>query len=85
MTDDDVLVGQLAAEIREYLEENPEAADTAEGILQWWIVQRRLLRGIPAVDRAIKRLVDEGFLEEVHTADGRSIFRAARRGDGSPD
>jgi Fe2+ or Zn2+ uptake regulation protein len=79
MSDDDVLVDELANEIREYLAKNPEAADTAEGILQWWIVQQRLLRGIPAVVRAIERLVDEGFLEEVKTADGRSIFRAARR------
>jgi hypothetical protein len=79
MSDDDDLVGELAAEIREYLAENPEAADTAEGIVQWWIVQRRFARGLSAVSRAIKRLVDEGFLEEVKTADGRSIFRAARR------
>jgi hypothetical protein len=79
MGDDDDLVGELANEIREYLAENPDAADTVEGILQWWIVQRRLLRGIPAVGRAIERLVDEGFLEEVKTADGRSIFRAAHR------
>jgi hypothetical protein len=83
MSDDDTLVDELAAEIRAYLDRNPYAADTLDGIIQWWIVQQRFLRGIHAADRAVKRLIEQGRMEEVHARDGRSVFRAVRRaGDG---
>jgi hypothetical protein len=84
MSDDNTLVDELAAEIREYLDQNPNAADTLDGIVQWWIVQQRFLRGIQAADRAVKRLIEQGRMEEVQAPDGRSIFRAVpRAGDGA--
>lgn len=85
MTDGDDLVDQLAAEIQAYLEAHPHAADTLDGIVQWWIVHQRFMRGIQATGRAVERLVAEGRLEEIRTPDGRVIFRAARpvRGGGS--
>ena len=44
----------------------------------------RFMRGIQATGRAIKRLIAEGWMEEIHTADGRVIFRAARQVGNSP-
>jgi hypothetical protein len=85
MSDDDTLVRELAAEIREYLDQNPNAADTLDGIVNWWIVQPRFLRGIHATGRAVKRLIEQGRMEEIHTPDGRTIFRAVRRAGDSVD
>jgi hypothetical protein len=78
MPDDDALVDELAAEIRAYLKAHPNAADTLDGIVQWWIVHQRFLRGIQAAERALDRLVGEGQVEKIRTADGRVVFRAAR-------
>jgi hypothetical protein len=78
MPDDDALADELATEILAYLKVHPAAADTLDGIIQWWIVHQRFVRGIQATERALERLVTEGRLEKIPTADGRVIFRAAR-------
>jgi hypothetical protein len=84
MSDDDTLVDELAAEIREYLDQNPHAADTLDGIVQWWIVQQRFLRGLHAAGRAVKRLIEQGRMEELLTPDGQVIFRAVRQQGNGP-
>jgi hypothetical protein len=81
MADDDALVQELSAEIRAYLDAHPEAADTLDGIVQWWIVHQRFLRGVQAAGRALDELVAQGVLEKIRTADGRDIFRARRTPD----
>ncbi len=73
---DGPLIDELAAEIEAYIDAHPDAADTLENIVNIWIVQQRVLRGIHAARQAIGRLVEEGRLEEVQTPDGRTIFRA---------
>jgi hypothetical protein len=77
MHDEDALVDKLAAEILTYLEAHPDAADSLDGIVQWWIVHERFLRGIAATGRALERLVDEGRMECITLADGSVIYRAA--------
>jgi hypothetical protein len=79
MADDDALVDELAAEILTYLQAHPDAADSLEGIVQWWIVHDRFLRGVAATGRALDRLVDEGRMERITLAGGSVIYRAAGR------
>src|SRR5262249_52494108 len=76
--DDDAIVDEIAAEILAYLEQHPEAADTLEGVVQWWILQQRFLRGIQSTNRALEGLVAQGQLERVRSADGRTIYRGGR-------
>ena len=76
MPDDAPFIDQLAAEIRAYIDAHPDAADTLEHIVNIWIVQQRFLQGLHAARGAIGRLVEEGWLEEIQTPDGRTIFRA---------
>lgn len=82
MCDDDAWVEELAYEIRTYLRAHPQAADTLGGVVQWWIVHARFLRGVQATSRALDRLVADGEVERIQTADGRTIFRAARERHG---
>jgi len=43
---------------------NPGAADTAQGILQWWLRQTWAEQGTGDVQRAIELLVKKGWLTE---------------------
>ena len=38
---DNKILFDIQSEILGYLEDHPNAADTAEGIRQWWLFQRR--------------------------------------------
>lgn len=78
MTNDATLVDELAAEICAYLDAHPDAADTVDGVVQWWIVHERWLRGIALVGRALDRLIAEGRIEAIRGADARVVYRAAR-------
>jgi hypothetical protein len=81
MGDEEQLADEVAQEILAYLDIHPDAADSIEGVVQWWIVQQRYLRGLHTVGRALDRLVAEGEVERVQGPDGRPLYRAgpARR------
>ena len=79
MNDDPVWAEEIADEILDYLQLHPSAMESRDGILQCWILQRRFLRGLMALDVALARLLAEGRIEAVRGADGRLLYRAAPR------
>ena len=79
MNDDPVWAEEIAGEILDYLQLHPTAMESRDGILQYWILQRRFLRGLVALDDALERLVAEDRIERVRGADGRMLSRAPPR------
>jgi hypothetical protein len=65
---------KLALQILRYLREHPEAQDTLEGIMVWWVSDRAIKIWLPHVRRSLKTLVARGYLEK-WTADGRIFYR----------
>ena len=59
-----MLKSEVAREILAYLSDHPEARDTLEGIVHWWMLERKIRSQIALVREAIKELVEEGFLLE---------------------
>lgn len=57
-----------------YLERHPNAADTLEGICQWWLTANEICSH-EIVLLATKNLVAQGRLEEQVLPDGRCIYR----------
>ena len=57
----------------DYWRARPEAADTLEGILSWWIPTATVTA--QAVRDALERLIAEGTVETAVAADGRVRFR----------
>jgi Fe2+ or Zn2+ uptake regulation protein len=55
-------VRQVAAAIRSYLEENPKAADTAEGIQRWWLAPQFGEVSLQTVEAALAQLESEGWV-----------------------
>lgn len=78
MNDNPVWVEEIVGEILDYLQLHPSAMESRDGILQCWILQRRFLRGLGALDGALDRLVAEGHIERARGADGRMLYRARR-------
>jgi hypothetical protein len=59
----------LEEAIISYLGEHPNAAETREGIAEWWIMRRVVRAEVDAVTRVLRRLTDRGILEELSGGD----------------
>jgi DNA-binding MarR family transcriptional regulator len=71
-TDDQVTEAILA-----YLAEAPESMDTADGVIEWWLMRQHVRVEVEAVTRVLDRLVERGLLEKVGRP-GQERYRRAR-------
>ena len=63
-----------AIEILRYLREHPEAKDTLEGIMVWWLPERAMKYGPPQVRASLALLVAYGYLKKRTLADGHVLY-----------
>ncbi|MCG8458734.1 MAG: hypothetical protein MI919_20840 [Holophagales bacterium] len=71
-------LAETCSEILELLRQRPEARDTLEGIVEWWLLERDLRREIEKVRRAVEHLVREGRIEARTGPDGRISYGLPR-------
>jgi hypothetical protein len=69
----------LEKDILAYLDENPFAQDTAEGITQWWLLQQKILQAISAVEKALANLVAHQLLTKHEGPDGKIYYRVRKK------
>jgi hypothetical protein len=62
-------------QILEYLAENPSAGDTADGIVQWWLIERQLIEARRAVESALQLLVERDWVTTTTARDSRLHYR----------
>ena len=79
--DDADAIHLLAHEVSRYLAERPDAVDTAEGILRWWLPQRGVETTPDILRRALDALVDARLIERRELPDGRSVYGRVSRTD----
>ena len=68
---------EICQYILAYLYDNPDAGDTFEGIVEWWVLRQRLKFETRKVSEAVARLISEGLIEEHEEADSH-IYRVNR-------
>ena len=78
MEGDTVDAMEIEERILRYFADHPHAADTAEGIHQWWLGD--LVASLDDVEAALQRLVDAGAIVARTLGDGSIVY--ARRDDG---
>ena len=73
--------GQIAHEILAYLAEHPEAQDTLDGIVRWWLLEQKIKYQTNLVRDVLAELVSKGLLVEYTTRDSLIHYRTndARR------
>ena len=62
-------------DILKYIQKQPQAKHTAEGIAMHWISQQRIEENIKITISAIDYLVANGFLEKVRKEDAGFYYR----------
>jgi hypothetical protein len=66
-----------AAEILDYLARNPDAQDTIDGILHWWVLDACTRKWAPKIAETVAQLSEQGFLEQKLSADGQVFYRVS--------
>jgi hypothetical protein len=64
-----------APEILDYLARHPDAQDTIDGILHWWVLDTSIRNWAPKIAETLAELVDRGFLERRSSPDGQIFYR----------
>jgi hypothetical protein len=72
-------VSRVLFDILAYLNDNPDAEDTIEGIAQWWLLEQRIRQQIPVVEKALFELVESGLILAQGGSNGRTRYRINRR------
>ena len=80
MRDEHKILSDIQTEILKYLEEHPDAADTAEGVRQWWLFQRMATYSQDKVLAALHHLKAAGLIEAITLKDGREVYSLCRPG-----
>jgi hypothetical protein len=70
---------QIAEFVLRYLLENPEAEDTLDGIVEWWLMRQRIQYETTRVKKALTELADQGFILERRSPGTQARYRINRR------
>ena len=71
-------LSDIQSEVLGYLAEHPNAADTAEGIRQWWLFQRMAKYSQDKVQKALDQLKDAHLIEVRMLGNGHAVFRLSK-------
>lgn len=66
-----------APEILDYLARHPDAQDTIDGILHWWVLDSCIRKWSPTIAETVAQLVERGFLQEKPSTDGHVFYRVS--------
>lgn len=65
---------ELEESILAYLERHPEAADTVQGIVNWWLPRQRYETACWRVEKALGVLVERGELRTAALPNGAALY-----------
>jgi Fe2+ or Zn2+ uptake regulation protein len=67
-----------ADEILAYLTAHPQAADSLEGIVSWWLPRQRFEQARARIQETLDQLVERGLVERISVADGTVLYGKPR-------
>lgn len=68
----------LGKELLAYWDSHPQAKDSLEGIVEWWMLERDIQRRMEEVRKTLAELTRLGLVEEIRTG-GTIQYRRAHR------
>jgi hypothetical protein len=64
----------VVEEILSYLRNHPNAADTLDGILNWWLPRQRYETEQQRIEQALEYLVTQGLVSKKVLSDGTILY-----------
>lgn len=72
-------IGSSGYEILQYLIRHPKAQDTVEGIVEWWLLEQRIVNMMGRVKSGLAELTAKTLVNTRESRDGRIFYRINRR------
>lgn len=69
---------EIAWQIMAYLAEHPEAQDTLDGIIHWWLLERNIIHQSSKVKKALKELSEKGLILEYSNRSLQTLYKINR-------
>lgn len=69
---------ETSHKILAYLIDNPNAQDTLEGIVDWWLLQQDIKRNVVLIRKTVDGLIHKGFLLERKGNDRTKYYQLNR-------
>jgi hypothetical protein len=70
---------EIAHDVLSYLSTHAEAGDTLEGIVEWWLLERRIRRGNAQIREALDELTAKQLIRAHKGRDTKVHYRINRR------
>lgn len=65
---------EIEEAVLSFLDRHPQAADTLEGIAEWWLPQQRYVTAQARIEAVLQQLVNRGALQMRRLPDGTAIY-----------
>lgn len=65
---------EIEEAVLSYLGRHPNAADTLDGIANWWLPRQRLVTAQARIEAVLLQLVDEGVLQMRRLPNGAALY-----------
>lgn len=72
-------IEEIARKIRRYLIDHPNAADSLEGIVHWWLVRQQVEFSAEKVKMALDYLVGNDLISKSTTTQGTVVYGSRKR------
>lgn len=66
---------QISRMILDYLRRNPDAGDTLEGIVEWWMNVQRIEYSAKEVAETLENLVRKGLIRMYKVGEGAAFYK----------
>jgi hypothetical protein len=76
----EAILSETAQAILDYLRRNPEAQDTLEGIVLWWLPEQHHTTRVATIKDALQELIDAEFISEHRGKDAQISYRITSLG-----
>ena len=65
----------LRGEIIDYLRKNPNAGDSLEGVMSWWLSRNCGKVDVANVEQVLEQLITEGLVKKISLVGGTMLYR----------
>lgn len=79
MVPHDPRIAAIADALRRYLESHPNASDSLEGVMRWWLASERVEASQAMVRGALEQLAEEQVVRVRVLSDGTRVYLAGAR------